>query len=153
MASSASWALALSRATTTATASPTWLTVSTAIDGCPGFTMSGVTGHAQGMTPWVSAKSWPEKAATTPGRCRAGLTSIRLILAWAIGLRRMAMCSMPGNVMLSVQVVAPVIRCRSSLRLRGLADLGGGPVVDGGHALAPSLIALPAAWTAATMFW
>ena len=32
-----------------ATASPTWLTSSTAIDGWPGLTMSGVTGQAHGM--------------------------------------------------------------------------------------------------------
>ena len=59
MPSSASCALTLSRAAMTATASPTWFTCVTARLGAPGLTMSGVTGHAQGRLPWVSAKSWP----------------------------------------------------------------------------------------------
>ena len=163
IASSASWALALSRAAITATASPTWLTVSTARLGWPGFTMSGVTGQAHGMVPWVSAKSRPEKAATTPGRLSAGETSIELIRACAIGLRRIARCSMPGRLMLSVQVVAPVIRCRSSLRRRALPTSPAAarsstavmPRLLAGRRLAVTgrpVIARPAACTAATMF-
>ena len=70
--STASCAAALLRATMTATASPTWLTVSTAIDGCPGLTMSGVTGQAHGIEPCSSAKSRPVKTATTPGRLLGG---------------------------------------------------------------------------------
>src|SRR5918998_159165 len=81
--STASCAAALLRATITATASPTWLTSSTAIDGWPGLTMSGVTGQAQGIEPCSSATSRPVRTATTPaggvvapargrGRARAG---------------------------------------------------------------------------------
>ncbi len=59
MASTASTAAVRVRATTIATASPTWFTVSTAIEGWPGLTMSGVTGQAQGMVPCSSLKSCP----------------------------------------------------------------------------------------------
>jgi hypothetical protein len=111
MASRASWADTLSRAAITATASPTWFTWVTARLGAPGLTMSGVTGQAQGRSPWVAAKSWPVNTATTPGRPLASDVSIEVIVAWAIGLRRMARCTMPGRLMLSVQVVRPVIRC------------------------------------------
>ena len=80
------------------------------------MTMSGVTGHAHGRLPCSAAKSAPEKAAITPGWLSAPLTSTRVILACAYGLRRNAMCSMPGSLMLSVQLVWPVISLASSLR-------------------------------------
>ena len=60
MSSSASAAAYRSRATTHATISPPYRTVSTAIDGCSGMTMSGVTGQAQGSEPCSAAKSAPE---------------------------------------------------------------------------------------------
>ena len=78
--------------------------------------MSSVTGQAQGSMPAGSARSAPLNAATTPGRSSAADTSTRVIRACAIGLRRIAMCSMPGSVMLSVHVVRPVISRASSLR-------------------------------------
>ncbi len=80
--------------------------------------MSGVTGQAQGRLPCSAAKSAPENAAMTPGSLRAALTSTEVIRACAYGLRRKAMCSMPGSVMLSVQLVWPVISRASSLRRR-----------------------------------
>ena len=103
-------------------ASPTYRTSSTAIGGCAGITMSGVTGQAQGRLPCSAAKSAPEYAAMTPGALRAALTSTEVILACAYGLRRKAMCSMPGSVMLSVQLVWPVISRASSLRRRALPN-------------------------------
>jgi len=86
--------------------------------GWPGLTMSSVTGQAHGMVPWTSLKSCPENAAITPGRVKAPDTSTFVMRACAIGLRRIARCSRPGSVRLSVHVVRPVIRCASSLRLR-----------------------------------
>src|SRR6266496_2273725 len=56
----------------------------------------------------------------TPGSFRAALTSTEVIRACAYGLRRKAMCSIPGSVMLSVQLVWPVMRRSSSLRRRAL---------------------------------
>ena len=85
------------------------------------------------LTPWTSSRSLPVRTATTPGADLASLVSMAVIRAWANGLRTMARCSIPGSWMLSVQRVRPVISRWSSLRLRGLADLGGGAVVDGGH--------------------
>src|SRR6266536_316898 len=118
MAASASSAAARERATTTATASPTWRTSSTAIGGWSGWTMSSVTGHAHGRLPCTSATSRPLYAATTPGSRSAALVSTPVMRAWASGLRRIARCSMPGSVMFSVQVVRPVISRASSLRGR-----------------------------------
>src|SRR6476660_10296160 len=94
--STASCAADLLRATITATASPTWLTSATATDGCPGLTISGVTGQAQGMEPCSSAKSRPEKTATTPGDDCAAVRSTLVIFACATGLRTTARCSIPG---------------------------------------------------------
>ena len=51
MSSSASAAAYRSRATTAATISPAYRTVSTAIGGCGGMTMSSVTGQAHGSEP------------------------------------------------------------------------------------------------------
>ena len=79
--------------------------------------------------------------------------------AWACGLRTIAMCSMPGSEMLSVQRVRPVISRWSSLRRRSLpiSGLDGGALVDGGHALAPSVAAPCWSWAAyrtdLTMLW
>src|SRR5579875_3723749 len=91
--------------------------------------MSGVTGQAQGRLPCSSAKSAPEKAAITPGMALAGLTSTAVIRACACGLRRIAMCSIPGRVRLSVQFVCPVISRASSLRRRALPSSAPGASV------------------------
>ncbi len=88
--------------------------------------MSGVTGQAQGRLPCSSAKSAPENAAITPGTCLAAVTSTDVILACACGLRRKAMCSRPGRMMLSVQLVWPVSSRASSLRRRALPSSGAG---------------------------
>ena len=40
--------------------------------------------------------------ATTPGSAAAFDVSIEVIVAWAIGLRRIAMCSIPGSLMSSM---------------------------------------------------
>jgi hypothetical protein len=80
--------------------------------------MSSVTGHAHGRLPCTSATSAPVNAATTLGRPSAAETSIEVIRADANGLRRIAMCSMPGSVMLSVQLVRPVMSRASSFRRR-----------------------------------
>ena len=65
----------------------------------------------------------------TPGALRAALTSTEVIRACANGLRRKAMCSMPGMLMLSVQLVWPVIRRASSLRRRALPSSAPGASV------------------------
>ncbi len=62
----------------------------------------------------------------TPGMIRAASDLLRenphpsdeVIRACAYGLRRNAMCSMPGSLMLSVQLVWPVMSRSSSLRRR-----------------------------------
>ena len=86
--------------------------------------MSSVTGQAQGRLPCSSAKSAPVNAAITPGSSLAALTSADVIRACACGLRRNAMCSMPGSTMLSVQFVCPVTSRASSLRGRALPSSG-----------------------------
>ena len=113
--------------------------------------MSGVTGQAQGSDPCSAAKSAPEYAAMTPGASVAADTSTEVIRACACGLRRNATCSSPGRVMLSVQLVWPVISLASSLRCRRLADLEAWSryaVMCAASAGPP----LPAR-TARTMFW
>ncbi len=102
----------------------------------------------------------------TPGAEVASLVSMALIRAWANGLRTMARCSMPGQL----DVVGPAGASGDQplvlLALARLADLGGGPVVDGGHqatlpavtadssaALPDSAIVLAHADTALTMLW
>jgi hypothetical protein len=100
------------------------LTWSTAIDGAFGDFMSSVIGHAHGRLPCSSARSAPVNTASTPGSSRAALTSIDVILACAIGLRRIDMCTRPGSVRLSVQRVRPVMSRASSLRLRALPTSG-----------------------------
>src|ERR687893_2843156 len=141
--SRASAAAALLRATITATASPTWLTSSTAIDGWPGLTMSGVTGQAQGIEPCSSATSRPVRTATTPGASCAALVSIELIFACATGLRTTARCNIPGSTMLSVQVVRPVISRASSLRRRALPTSRSGASVVGRSSTA---VIVPPRW-------
>src|SRR6266536_1783420 len=59
----------------------------------------------------------PVTTATTPGRASACEASNDRIRAWAIGLRRIAMCSIPGSRMSSMKVPLPRIRRSSSLRL------------------------------------
>ncbi len=44
-----------------------------------------------------AARSWPVTTATTPSSASAWLVSMLVIRAWASGLRRIAMCSMPGS--------------------------------------------------------
>ena len=67
----------------------------------------------------------PVNTATTPGCERAAEASMRVMRACAIGLRRIAMCSMPGSTMLSVQLVRPVMSRASSLRRRGAPTSAG----------------------------
>src|SRR5918994_6319799 len=84
---------------------------------CSGILISSVTGQAQGMGPaQSSARSSAVKAAVTPGCSSAAETSRLVIFAWAKGLRSTAMCSVPGSLMLSVQLARPVTRAGSSLR-------------------------------------
>src|SRR3954447_14370144 len=64
----------------------------------------------------------------TPGSARASSALIPVIRAWATGERTRARCSMPGNVMLSVQRVRPVMRRASSLRVRDFPNSGVGVV-------------------------
>ena len=78
--------------------------------------MSSVTGQTHGCEPSLSPSSFAENAARTPGRSSAGETSMFVIRACAIGLRRIAMYWRPGSWMLSVQVVRPVTSRASSLR-------------------------------------
>jgi hypothetical protein len=47
------------------------------------------------------ASSAPVTTATTPGSASAAEVSIELIRAWATGLRRTDMCSIPGSAMSS----------------------------------------------------
>jgi type VI protein secretion system component Hcp len=119
-------ASALLRATTAATISPTWCTSVWAMAGCGGMTVSSVTGQAHGRLPCLSLKSAPVYAAMTPGFDVAPDTSIEVIVACAIGLRRYAMCSMPGRTMLSVHWVRPVSSRSSSLRLRACPNSAAG---------------------------
>jgi hypothetical protein len=86
--------------------------------------MSSVICQALGRLPCSAAKSAPVKTATTPGMLRAALVSISVMRACATGLRRMARCCIPGNTMLSVHRVRPVIRCSSSLRTLALPISG-----------------------------
>ena len=73
--------------------------------------------------------------------------------ACAIELRSVAMCSVPGSWMLSVQLVRPVSRRASSLRRIGATDRGAVRALDGlGHADAP-FISSAAMATAFTMLW
>ena len=116
--SAASRASAAVRATTTATVSPAKATRSEGIGTWVGVTWSGVIAQALMHTPCASPRSAPVSTSTTFGEALAALVSIERILACANGLRTMAMCSIPGRVMLSVQRVRPVIRRWSSLRRR-----------------------------------
>ncbi len=81
--STASRASAFERATTTATASPTYATLSIASGKCSGAFMSGVTAHAHGIGPHESRRSAPLYAATTPGMPSAADTSTLRMRAWA----------------------------------------------------------------------
>ena len=109
----ASRAVAASRAITTATPSPAKCTVSTASGGACGAFWSGVIGQALGSSPRRprSRRCRPP----TPGS--AGLVGVDPGDPHA-GERTTARCSMPGNGMLSVQRVRPVMRRASSLRVR-----------------------------------
>src|SRR5215471_9009405 len=107
--------------------------------------MSSVTGHAHGRLPCSAAKSAPEKAATTPGMPRAPLRSTPVIFACANGLRTNAMCSMPGSLMLSVQLVCPVMSLASSFRSLALPSSahGADDVLVSGAAAEIALKPLP----------
>src|SRR2546426_5152675 len=63
--------------------------------------------------------SAPVKTARTPGIDFAAAVSIRLMLAWAYGLRRMARWAIPGSLMSSRKRPRPVMNRRSSRRLIG----------------------------------
>src|SRR5215204_5602948 len=73
-------------------------------------------GFSRGCFSYSSRRSSPVKTATTPGCSLAAETSIDVIFACAYGLRMNTACSIPGSVMLSVQVARPVTRAGSSLR-------------------------------------
>ena len=87
--------------------------------GGPGAPCPRSPATRRAARPARRARSAALNAAITPGRSARRLTSIRLIRACAIGLRRIAMCSRPGSWMLSVQRVRPVISRASSLRFSG----------------------------------
>ena len=64
-----------------------------------GILMSSVTGQTHGMRAELVAElRSPEKAATTPGVASAGETSMRVIRACAIGLRRMRHVQQAGQL-------------------------------------------------------
>src|SRR5215203_6421606 len=73
-------------------------------------------GFSLGCFSYSSMRSSPVKTATTPGCSLAAETSMDVILACAYGLRIKTACSIPGSLMLSVQVARPVTRAGSSLR-------------------------------------
>ena len=60
-----------------------------------------VRGLSEEAAAAVRAGMPPFDPATTPGRASAAEVSIELIRAWATGLRRIDMCSMPGRLMSS----------------------------------------------------
>src|ERR1041385_3360004 len=72
--------------------------------------------HAHGSA-GKSLKSSPVYTATTPGCLAALVVLMRLILAWAYGLRRIAAWTMPVSFTSSRYLASPVIRRGSSLRL------------------------------------
>jgi hypothetical protein len=69
--------------------------------------------HAAGP---VLGEVGPVKAATTPGLSSAAETSSFVTFARAKGLLSMDMWTMPGSLILSVQLALPVTRFGSSLR-------------------------------------
>src|SRR5215204_4373928 len=75
-------------------------------------------GFSRGCFSYSSRRSSPVKTATTPGCSLAAETSTDVIFACAKGLRMNTACSIPGSVMLSVQLARPVTRAGSSLRHR-----------------------------------
>ena len=127
--SAASRAAAMVRATTTATVSPAKATRSVGIGTWVGATWSVVIAQALMQTPCASPRSAPVSTVTTFSEALAASVSMETIFAWAKGLRTIAMCSMPGSAMLSVQRVRPVMRRWSSLRRRSrpisLAEVSG----------------------------
>ena len=91
MSSSASSATYLLSATTTATASPTYLTTSFAMGGWSTALMSeSGTCHAHGMPLSAPSVSAAVNTATTPSRPQAALVSIDVMRACACGLRSIA---------------------------------------------------------------
>src|SRR4029079_5418604 len=118
MRSRASRAMYGSVATRTATAWPTKYARAPASAVCLGAFRSGMAA-AHGTAPHASFRSAPVRTAATPGSCRAAAVSMLLMRAWACGLRRMTACSMPGILMSSVNVPAPVNRRGSSTRFMG----------------------------------
>src|SRR5207247_10199851 len=86
-----------------------------------GWLMSSVTGHAMSNGPvQSSARSWPEKAATTPGMESALDRSTPPIFACAYGLRTMCIHSIPWAVRSSVYFAWPVSNSGSSFRRTGV---------------------------------
>ncbi|GBC87420.1 hypothetical protein HRbin12_01426 [bacterium HR12] len=110
--------MARDSATTTATPSPWYLALSFVSGQWGGLLMSWVTGQAMSNGP-AHSKSWPEKAATTPGMARALETSTALIRACANGLRTTAIHSIPGTDRSSVYLACPVRNSASSFRRTG----------------------------------
>ena len=116
------------RATTQATISPAKLTRLDAIAGWAGAFWSSVIGQAHGQPRalLLGDVGTGEHGDAHRAPALAAEVSIDVMVAWANGLRTIAMCSMPGSLMLSVHRVRPVISRASSLRRRGAADLAGG---------------------------
>ncbi len=84
-------------AATTATASPTYRTLSTETGLCSGAFVSSVGSHAHGSEPsHSSAMSEPDHAPITSACASAGCTFTLLIRAWAYGLRTMPRNTVPG---------------------------------------------------------
>src|SRR2546430_640239 len=100
-----------SSATTAATSCPWNRTLSVASTAWVSEEMVGI--HAS----LCCAISSPVTTAITPGRAPAFDVSIDRIRAWANGLRRMAMCSIPGNFTSSTYVPLPRMKRSSSFRL------------------------------------
>ena len=105
--SAASFAACFVSAITTATGSPTWRTLPTAITGCGGSAIGEPSllwiCQPQGSPPTLSAAmSAPVYTATTPGAFAAAAVSMLLILACGRSERRMNAWSWPGRLMSSV---------------------------------------------------
>src|SRR6185312_15143521 len=97
-------------ATTQATLSPTYRTLSTesAVSSCP-----------TGRMPYLLGASAPVTTVTTPSRARALLASMRLITACGYGECRILPMSIPESERSSVYFPAPVVLPAESMRATG----------------------------------
>jgi hypothetical protein len=88
-------------ATTTATGSPTWRTVSVASGLRLAVSTSSRIGPVATRSPMSSLRSAPVNTATTPSSASAADVSIAVTRAWACGLRTKEAWSIPGSAMSS----------------------------------------------------